>query len=210
MGEASGSSTRCRFCPLRTWKSQSTLPLRICRSTFTTLPGVKVSSKIMVLNLDTRCRSRYRFKGRAPSSGSCASFKTKSTAASVTCIVTSSSSKRFRTSASCSRTTCRRRGPVNGWKTTMSSRRFNSSGRKVLRMLCSTNPLALSSSSALPLLRARIKCSEPRLEVKITTQLLQSTVRPCESVMRPSSNSWSSTLSTCGCAFSISSKSTTL
>lgn len=30
---------------------ECTLPLRICRSTFTTLPGVKVSSKIMVLSL---------------------------------------------------------------------------------------------------------------------------------------------------------------
>ena len=39
---------------------------------------------------------------------------------------------------------------------------------------------------------------------------LKSTVRPCESVMRPSSSTCSSTLNTSGCAFSISSKRTTL
>ena len=41
------------------------------------------------------------------------------------------------------------------------------------------------------------------------TVLRKSTVRPWPSVMRPSSSTWSSTLKTSGCAFSISSNSTT-
>ncbi len=41
------------------------------------------------------------------------------------------------------------------------------------------------------------------------TVFLKSIVRPCPSVSRPSSNTWSSVLNTSGCAFSISSKSTT-
>ena len=47
------------------------------------------------------------------------------------------------------------------------------------------------------------------LEVMIRIVFLKSTVRPCESVIRPSSSTCSSTLNTSGCAFSISSKSTT-
>ena len=43
----------------------------------------------------------------------------------------------------------------------------------------------------------------------ITTVFLKSTVRPWPSVSRPSSSSWSRTFSTSGCAFSISSSSTT-
>ena len=41
------------------------------------------------------------------------------------------------------------------------------------------------------------------------TVLRKSTVRPCASVRRPSSRICSSVLKTSGCAFSISSKSTT-
>ncbi len=43
----------------------------------------------------------------------------------------------------------------------------------------------------------------------MTTVFRKSTVRPWPSVRRPSSRSWSSTLKTSPCAFSISSKSTT-
>ena len=43
----------------------------------------------------------------------------------------------------------------------------------------------------------------------MTTVFLKSTVRPLPSVSRPSSSSCSMTFSTSGCAFSISSKSTT-
>ena len=48
------------------------------------------------------------------------------------------------------------------------------------------------------------------MDVMIRMVFLKSTVRPCESVIRPSSSTWSSTLNTSGCAFSISSNSTTL
>jgi hypothetical protein len=48
-------------------------------------------------------------------------------------------------------------------------------------------------------------CWLPMLLVMITTVFLKSTVRPCESVSRPSSSTWSRTLNTSGCAFSISS-----
>ena len=50
----------------------------------------------------------------------------------------------------------------------------------------------------------------PMLEVMMRIVFLKSTVRPWESVMRPSSRTWSSTLNTSGWAFSISSNSTTL
>ena len=50
---------------------------------------------------------------------------------------------------------------------------------------------------------------EPRLEVRMMIVFLKSTVRPWESVMRPSSSTCSRMLNTSGCAFSISSKSTT-
>ena len=49
----------------------------------------------------------------------------------------------------------------------------------------------------------------PRLDVMMTTVFLKSTVRPLPSVSRPSSSSCSRTFSTSGCAFSISSNSTT-
>ena len=49
----------------------------------------------------------------------------------------------------------------------------------------------------------------PRFDVMMTTTFLKSTVRPLPSVSRPSSSSCSRTLSTSGCAFSISSNSTT-
>ena len=49
--------------------------------------------------------------------------------------------------------------------------------------------------------------SEPRLLVITMTVLVKSTVRPCESVSRPSSSTWSRMLKTSGCAFSTSSRS---
>ena len=49
----------------------------------------------------------------------------------------------------------------------------------------------------------------PRFDVITTTVLVKSTVRPSPSVSRPSSISWSRTFQTSGCAFSISSSSTT-
>ncbi len=51
---------------------------------------------------------------------------------------------------------------------------------------------------------------EPMFDVMMMTVFLKSTVRPWPSVMRPSSSTCSSTLNTSWCAFSISSKRTTL
>ena len=51
--------------------------------------------------------------------------------------------------------------------------------------------------------------SDPMLLVMISTVLVKLTVRPRPSVRRPSSRTCSSTLKISGCAFSISSKSTT-
>ena len=50
----------------------------------------------------------------------------------------------------------------------------------------------------------------PTLLVMMMTVFLKSTVRPWPSVRRPSSSTWSRTLNTSGCAFSISSNRTTL
>ena len=52
-------------------------------------------------------------------------------------------------------------------------------------------------------------CDAPRFDVMMSTVFLKSTVRPLESVRRPSSSTCRSTLKTSGCAFSISSKRTT-
>ena len=49
----------------------------------------------------------------------------------------------------------------------------------------------------------------PMFEVMITIVLRKSTVRPWASVSRPSSRIWSRMLKTSGCAFSISSSSST-
>ena len=82
--------------------------------------------------------------------------------------------------------------------------RLRNSGRKLFRSSIMTLSRTLSGivSPVTPSRRKR----EPRFEVMMMTVFLKSTVRPCESVMRPSSKTWSSTLNTSGCAFSISSK----
>ena len=72
-----------------------------------------------------------------------------------------------------------------GRKRTISSMRLMNSGLKVLRG------------------------SPRRLEVMINTVLVKLTVRPWPSVRRPSSSTCSKMLNTSGCAFSISSSSTT-
>ncbi|CFE79798.1 Uncharacterised protein [Mycobacterium tuberculosis] len=80
-------------------------------------------------------------------------------------------------------------------KMSTSSSRLMNSGLNVART-------AASTCSALP--------PDPRLDVRIKMVLRKSTVRPCPSVSRPSSRTCSSTSNTSGCAFSISSNSTTV
>ncbi len=92
------------------------------------------------------------------------------------------------------------------WKTTISSIRLMNSGRKCPRTSAITASFTTAGSS---LSMAWILC-EPRFEVITMTVFLKSTVRPCPSVMRPSSSACSSTLNTSGCAFSISSSRITL
>ena len=72
----------------------------------------------------------------------------------------------------------------------------------------------LHDRAADPLLVAASRASRaiswlPRFEVMMMTVLRKSTVRPWPSVRRPSSRTWSRTLKTSRCAFSISSSRTT-
>mmetsp|Transcript_115141 Transcript_115141/g.161833 ORF Transcript_115141/g.161833 Transcript_115141/m.161833 type:complete len:352 (+) Transcript_115141:325-1380(+) len=55
-----------------------------------------------------------------------------------------------------------------------------------------------------------MRCSAPRLLVRIMTVFLKSTTRPCPSVSRPSSSTCSKICITAGCAFSTSSNRMTL
>src|SRR5947199_341177 len=96
---------------------------------------------------------------------------------------------------------------VSGRKMMMSSTRFKISGLKDCRK--SSVTFVSACSHATPPVPASIRYCEPMFDVMISTALRKSTVRPCESVRRPSSRICSSTLKTSGCAFSISSNSTT-
>ncbi len=87
--------------------------------------------------------------------------------------------------------------------TITSSTRLRNSGRKWLRTTAMTRSWMASSLTVGSII------SEPRFDVMISTVLVKSTVRPWPSVSRPSSSSCRSTLKTSGCAFSISSSSTT-
>mmetsp|Transcript_27147 Transcript_27147/g.52913 ORF Transcript_27147/g.52913 Transcript_27147/m.52913 type:complete len:208 (-) Transcript_27147:1523-2146(-) len=89
-----------------------------------------------------------------------------------------------------------------------SSRRFRNSGLKLRRISAITRVRISGSWSGSPAMSMML--AEPMLEVKMMMVFLKSTVRPCPSVMRPSSSTCSRTLKTSGCAFSISSNSTTL
>mmetsp|Transcript_3085 Transcript_3085/g.8868 ORF Transcript_3085/g.8868 Transcript_3085/m.8868 type:complete len:554 (-) Transcript_3085:1034-2695(-) len=99
----------------------------------------------------------------------------------------------------------------SGRKMTSSSSRLRNSGRKRDRSSSSTRSRT-SASSRSPATRStsasRTACA-PTLEVRMMIVFLKLTVRPCPSVMRPSSRTCSSTLKTSGCALSTSSKSTT-
>eukprot|EP01085_Mycamoeba_gemmipara_P004069 Mycagemm_TRINITY_DN10252_c0_g2::TRINITY_DN10252_c0_g2_i1::g.4069::m.4069 type:complete len:126 gc:universal TRINITY_DN10252_c0_g2_i1:1170-793(-) len=119
--------------------------------------------------------------------------------------------------ASCRCTMWLRLSCESGWKMTMSSRRLRNSGRKwafttvmtLSTTSCGSLPLSALSSTTLASFFAckyLSRCSAPRLLVMMITTLLKSTVLPCPSVRRPSSNTCSKTFQTCGWAFSTSSK----
>lgn len=85
----------------------------------------------------------------------------------------------------------------------MNSGRKNSCSAFMLRS-------ALATSAFLPKPVAPLWSVEPALEVMQMTVFEKSTVRPCASLILPSSRICSKIFITSGCAFSISSNSTTL
>ena len=96
----------------------------------------------------------------------------------------------------------------------MSSMRFRNSGRNVLRSASSRRVRVASLAEFLvctekPMGPTSRMLVEPTLEVITITVFLKLTVRPWPSVRRPSSRICSIELKTSGCAFSISSNSTT-
>mmetsp|Transcript_31311 Transcript_31311/g.73250 ORF Transcript_31311/g.73250 Transcript_31311/m.73250 type:complete len:614 (-) Transcript_31311:1067-2908(-) len=95
-----------------------------------------------------------------------------------------------------------------GLKMMYSSSLLRNSGLKLRRISSITLLLISGSCSGSPAMS--IMFWDPMLEVKMMMVFLKSTVRPCPSVMRPSSSTCRSTLNTSGWAFSISSNSTTL
>ena len=92
------------------------------------------------------------------------------------------------------------------WNRMISSTRLRNSGRKCER----TTPMTSSRTASVSWPSFWFtRYSEPRFEVMMMSVLRKSTVRPWPSVRRPSSSTCSRTLNTSGCAFSISSNSTT-
>ena len=95
----------------------------------------------------------------------------------------------------------------------VSSIRLRNSGRMVFFNISITAVLAFSmTSSRLESVRFSNCCwiyCDPRLDVMMIIVFLKFTVRPLLSVSRPSSSTCKRMLNTSGCAFSISSKSTT-
>ena len=92
---------------------------------------------------------------------------------------------------------------------------FKNSGRKAFFSSCMTRLLISLSESPFcpefekPSVVVVVMSRAPTFEVMMMTVLRKSTVRPWASVRRPSSRICSRMLNTSGCAFSISSKSTT-
>ena len=114
---------------------------------------------------------------------------------------------------SCIRTICSISCSLSGANTTISSTRFRNSGRTVRFNI--SNTASLVSSTTFSRLTgvifskfSRIRL-EPMLEVMMMMVFLKFTTRPLLSVSRPSSSTCKRMLNTSGCAFSISSNSTT-
>ena len=99
--------------------------------------------------------------------------------------------------------------------TMISSMRFRNSGLNsffisaMTRLLISLSDSPACSSVEKPSVVGCAISRAPTFDVMMMTALRKSTVRPCASVKRPSSKIWSRMLNTSGCAFSISSNSTT-
>src|SRR5215475_6405547 len=124
-----------------------------------------------------------RRSGRAPYTGSNPVTASHSRAAGVTVSVSLRSASRRASRDTCRSTIWLSSSVVSASKTMMSSSRLRNSGLKVVRTTPITaSRLALSSSAGSAMY------TEPRFEVRIRIVLRKSTVRPCPSVSRPSSD----------------------
>ena len=113
------------------------------------------------------------------------------------------------TSPSISAAIARKSFSVSWLKHTTSSTRLRNSGlRKSLRAFIVRSRFMSLKEPPKPTLPDLVLL--PALVVMMMIVFSKFTVRPCASVMRPSSRIWSRMFITSGCAFSISSKSTTL
>ena len=121
--------------------------------------------------------------------------------------------RRCRICWSCIATTCVMISLERGLNIIISSMRLRNSGRIDLLSSAKTSFLVFSSVACTSFLSSPAKCSwiswAPRLVVMMTIVFLKLATRPLLSVSRPSSSTCSSVLNTSGCAFSISSSSTT-
>src|SRR3954470_17902017 len=157
-----------------------------------------------------------RRNGRAPIAGSQPFSTRKSSAASVRSSWSSRSASEERMRRSSRSTIVLISSRVSLWKTITSSMRLRNSGRKtflsspMMRPFMSSYEIPVSSSdTAKPSGVLRAISPAPMFEVMITIACRKSTVRPCESVRRPSSRICRRMLKTSGWAFSISSSRST-
>ena len=135
-------------------------------------------------------------------------------ASSLTSILKPCSASMRPTERICKRTTSAISCLVSGKNMMVSSIRLRNSGRMVCFSMSITFwRVSSKTSSRLASLRLAHCCwmyCEPRLDVMMMMVFLKFTVRPLLSVSLPSSSTCSRILNTSGCAFSISSKRTTL
>ena len=156
-----------------------------------------------------------RRSGRAPLVRSVPSRTILSSAASVTTIFIPLAIRRWRRSSMSSSAMRVRLFPASFWNTTISSTRLMNSGRNkrlsspIARPRISSAVRPVSPVVPKPTLESCAISRAPTLLVMMTTVLRKSTVLPWLSVRRPSSSTCSKILKISGCAFSISSNSTT-
>mmetsp|Transcript_2996 Transcript_2996/g.6453 ORF Transcript_2996/g.6453 Transcript_2996/m.6453 type:complete len:242 (-) Transcript_2996:225-950(-) len=171
-------------------------------------PSTKSPARIFLAMGVSSSRCTARLSGRAPYLGSYPTSETKSSAESSADSVIFLSARRLPTSLICSSTILRSSPRPSAWKMINSSNRLRNSGRNRSRMASITRAF-IDSYCAGSIDCSRIR-SEPIFDVKMMIVLVKSMVRPCESVILPSSSTCSRMLNTSGCAFSISSNRTTL
>ena len=183
--------------------------------TSTTEPLVQRPSRICSDSGSSSMRWMARRKGRAPKAVSVPSLATRRLAASSRLMVMFWAIMRSRSSATMRSTICTISSSVRLLNTMISSIRFKNSGLKAFFSSCMTRLLISLSESPFcpefekPSVVVVVMSRAPTFDVMMMTVLRKSTVRPWASVRRPSSRICSRMLNTSGCAFSISSKSTT-